>query len=187
MENKHKVNFVSNNTVYIHGEFNESMVELLPQIQTIIDSQKKLKEGKIIFDINSIGGSGQILMSFINLIEKAKKEGVIVETIVQCKGSSCGSMLACSGTVGHRYISEYAEHLCHFGSGWSKWASPTQIERGAEYALRWQNNAKAMYKKYCEPTAQEGYITKLFENMKDDCFYVPAEECIKYGLADKIL
>ena len=183
-----KVNFVSGKTVYIHGGFNESIIELLPQIQGIIDTQKTLKEGKIIFDINSIGGDYFILIPLINLVEKAKKEGVIVETVVQCKAFSCGSLLACSGTVGHRYISEYAEHLCHFASAWSHWASPTQIERGAAYSLRVQNNINALYKKYCEPTAQEGYIAKLFENiMKDDCFYIPAEECIKYGLADKIL
>ena len=182
-----KVNFVSEKTVYIHGEFNESIIELLPQIQAIIDAQTKLKEGKIIFNINSNGGYNYILTSLINLIEKAKKEGVIVETVVQHMAYSCGSMLACSGTVGHRYISEYAEHLCHYARGSDYSATPTQIQRNADQFLRLQNNIKALYKKYCEPTAHKEYIEKFFENMKDDNFYIPAEECIKYGLADKIL
>lgn len=184
---EHKVNFVENNTVYIHGEFRENIIELLPAIQTIIDTQKTLKDGKIIFDINSNGGCVYILTSLINLIEKAKKEGVIVETVVQFMAYSCGSLLACSGTTGHRYISEYAEHLCHFARRHDYASTPKQIERNAAQFLREQDNIKAMYKKYCEPTAQKGYIAKLFENMKDDYFYIPAKECIKYGLADKIL
>lgn len=187
MTDKSKVNFIDKNTIYIHGEFNESIVELLPKIQEIITTQKTLKNGKIIFDINSNGGYNYILTSLINLIEKAKKDGVIVETVVHFMAYSCGSMLACSGTVGHRYISEYAEHLCHFARGTDFSATPMQIQRNADQFLRLQNNIKQMYKKYCESTAQKGCITKLFENMKDDCFYIPAKECIKYGLADKIL
>jgi len=31
------------------------------------------------------------------------------------------------------------------------------------------------------------YIHGIFDNMKDDNFFIPAQECIKYGLADKIL
>ena len=48
-------------------------------------------------------------------------------------------------------------------------------------------NVYNLYQKYCQPTASNGYIEQLFEAMKDDDFYIPAEECIKYGLADKIL
>lgn len=187
MENEHKVNFISNNTVYIHGEFDDSIVELLPEIQTIIDTQKTLKEGKIIFDINSTGGNLRILTPLINLIEKSKKEGVIVETLVQCEAYSCASILACSGTTGCRYISEYAEHLCHFPTICNEVTTPKQIQREAERSLRFHNYFEAMYKKYCEPTAQEGYIAKFFDNMKDGGGFIPAEECIKYGLADKIL
>lgn len=65
--------------------------------------------------------------------------------------------------------------------------TPEQVEREASYLKRNFANIKSRYKKYCEPTAQKGMITKLFEKMKDDSFYIPAKECIKYGLVDKIL
>ena len=184
---KNKVNFVNENTVYIHGEFDDSIVELLPQIQRIINTQKERKEGKIIFNINSVGGYNSQLMCLINLIENAKKDNIIVETIVNYMAYSCGSMLACSGTTGHRYIAEYAAHLCHYARGSDYSATPTQINRNAENFLRLQNNIKALYKKYCEPTAKKGFVAKLFDNMKDDCFFIPAKQCIEYGLADKIL
>ena len=182
-----KENFVDKNIVYICGEFDKSIIELLPKINDIIATQKPLKEGKLIFRINSNGGYVYILNSLLNIVEQAKKDGIIVETIVDDRAYSCGSQLACSGTIGHRFMSEYAEHLCHYGSGGFRSHTPEQIERDADYLKRSFANIKARYKKYCEPTAQKGMVAKLFEKMKDDSFFIPAKECIRYGLVDKIL
>lgn len=187
MSEKYKQNFITNNTIYIHGELGTDIIELLPLIRTEIDRQKILKDGKIVFSINSEGGYMYILTSLLNLIDYAKKEGVIVETVVEFMAYSCGSLLACSGSVGHRYIAKYAEHLCHFPRGSFYSATPTQADRNANYLKRCMQNVKDMYKSNCKETAQKSYIEKLFYNMKDDCFYIPAKECIKYGLADKIL
>lgn len=41
-----KKNFVDKNIVYIHGEFDESIIELLPKINDIVIAQKLLKAGK---------------------------------------------------------------------------------------------------------------------------------------------
>ena len=100
---------------------------------------------------------------------------------------SCGSLLACSGSVGHRYIAEYAEHMCHVSKTKSFADTIEQVDRNANRQKRSMQNVIKMYKKYCKDTAQKGYMEKLFRNMKDDGFYIPAKECIKYGLADKIL
>ena len=186
-EEKAKINFTQDNTVYIHGEFDDSIVSILPTIKSIIETQKTLKNGMITFSINSNGGYNYILHSLLNLIEYAKKEDVIVKTVVEYRAESCGSLLACSGSTGHRYMSEYAEHLCHFPRGFTYSATPLQVERNAEFYKRGMASVKDMYKKYCEPTAEDGYIEQLFEAMKDDNFYIPAKECIKYGLADQIL
>ena len=185
-EEKAKVNFTQDNTVYIHGEFDDSIVSILPTIKSIIETQKTLKNGMITFSINSVGGCFHILHSLLNLIEYAKKEDVIVKTVVECRAESCGSLLACSGTTGHRYMSEYAEHLCHFSRASRYSETPLQLDRNSEYLRRAMYSCKDMYKKYCEPTAEDGYIEQLFEAMKDDYFFIPAKECIKYGLADKI-
>jgi len=182
-----KENFVDKNIVYIHGDFDKSITELLPKINDIVIAQKVLKAGKITFRINSNGGHVHILQSLLNIVEQAKKDGTIVETIVECMAYSCGSQLACSGTIGHRFMSEYAEHLCHYGSGRACPSTPEQLKRGAGYLKRNFANIKSRYKKYCEPTAQKGMLTKLFKKMKDDSFFIPAKECIKYGLCDQIL
>jgi ATP-dependent protease ClpP protease subunit len=187
MDKQSKENFINKNTVYIHGEFDIDIIEILPLIRKEIDNQKTLKNGKIIFSINSVGGYVYILISLLNLIDYAKKSGVIVETIVESMAYSCGSLLACSGSIGHRYIAEYAEHLCHFPRGSFYSATLEQLDRNAERLKRVMLNCKSIYKKYCKDTAQKGYIEKLFRSMKDDNFFIPAKECIKYGLADKIL
>ncbi len=60
-EEKAKLNFTQDNTVYIHGEFDDSIVSILPTIKSIIETQKTLKNGMITFSINSIGGYNYIL------------------------------------------------------------------------------------------------------------------------------
>ena len=185
---KHKENIINANAVYIYGAFDESIITLLPEIKKQIDTQKTLKDGKIIFHINSNGGQIRILQSLLNLVEYAKKENVIVETIVECNAFSCGSLLACSGTIGHRYISEYGEHLIHSARCWQHSSTLEQIDRNANYMKRVINNLKDIYKKYCTLTAKNGCVRNLLHHaFKDDNFYISAKDCIKYGLADKIL
>jgi len=185
---KHKENIINENEVYIFGELDESIIILLPDIKRAIDTQKTLKDGKIIFHINSTGGQIRILQSLLNLVEYAKKENVIVETIVECNAFSCGSLLACSGTIGHRYISEYAEHLVHSARCGVEGSTLEQVDRSANCMKRVINNLKDIYKKYCTPTAKKGCVDKLLHHaFKDDNFYISAKDCINYGLADKIL
>jgi ATP-dependent protease ClpP protease subunit len=88
---KYRENIFNGNAVYIYGVFDESIIILLPEIKKEIDNQKTLKNGKIIFHINSNGGQFKILQSLLNLVEYAKKENIIVETIVECNAFSCAS------------------------------------------------------------------------------------------------
>ena len=60
------LNTYSNNTVYIHDNFDDSLSLILPNIDFIINEQKDKKEGgKIIFDICSNGGYAYVLKNFI--------------------------------------------------------------------------------------------------------------------------
>ena len=65
MDKQSKENFINKNTVYIHGEFDIDIIEILPLIRKEIDNQKTLKNGKIIFSINSVGGYVYILISLL--------------------------------------------------------------------------------------------------------------------------
>jgi len=183
MNDKPTLNFIKEGVVYIHGEFDDSISMLLPEIQVIIKTEKS-----ITFNINSCGGEFKHLTALLNLVTKAKGGGNIVKTIVECYASSCGSLLACSGTVGERSISQYARHLCHYGSvDFFDIKNPKQARRVYKHTLQHFNNIEEIYKTQCERTAKSTDVKKLIQNMDDECFYINANDCIKYGLADKIL
>jgi ATP-dependent protease ClpP protease subunit len=174
------LNTYSNNTVYIHDNFDDSLSLILPNIDFIINEQKDKKAGKIIFDICSNGGYAYILKELLNRVEYAKSQDIIVETIVRSQAYSCGSMLAISGTKGHRYIGEYAEHLVHLGSAGMRVQDNTEFSRMKDYIQRHFDFVKNVYKKYAN-------IENLDTKIENDSWYIYGEDCIKQGMADKFL
>ena len=174
------LNTYSNNTVYIHDNFNDSLSLILPNIDFIINEQKDKKEGKIIFDICSHGGYAYILKELLNRVEYAKSQNIIVETIVRSQAYSCGSMLAISGTKGHRYIGEYAEHLVHLGSAGMRVQDNAEFSRMKDHIQRHFDLVKNVYKKYAN-------IENLDTKIENDSWYIYGEDCIKQGMADKFL
>ena len=155
MDTNIKQNIISENTIYIFGEFDDSIIELMPKIKEEIDKQSKNNDKKIIFRINSNGGQLRMAVSLLNLIEYAKKQNIIVETIVDYSAYSCASLLACSGTIGHRYISEYGHHLCHHAQKSFYSATPKQLSRNEKLLREEMDTIVNIYKKYCTQTAKD--------------------------------
>ena len=179
MKDKIKQNFVYKNTIYIHDTFDSDIVrEVLPLFDQLLIDEKSKKEGKIIIDIDSDGGYTRYLHSMISRVEKAKKDGIIIETRVSAYAYSCGSLLACSGTKGHRFISESAEHLCHLGSAGLLAINDKELERGSERVKAHFDFVRNHYKKYAT-------IPNLNSVIKDDCLFVRGQKIIDWGLADK--
>lgn len=172
-------NFVSNRIIYIHDEFDQSITQnVLPIFDSQIQEESVKKDGKIIIDINSIGGYVKDLKSMLMRVEKAKSLGIIIETRVSALAYSCGSMLACSGTKGHRFISEYAEHLCHLGSGGLYAENDKILKRESERLKSHFDFVRKLYEKYAK-------IPNLEKVINDDSFYVRGKKIIDYQLADK--
>lgn len=168
------------NRFYISGGFNDDMEEgVVSHLRKEIDKQADLKDGLIEFYISSHGGNAFLLIQIVELAELAKRKGVKVRTIVTSHAYSCGSLLAVAGTKGERYISRYADHLAHYGQfdGYRK-STPLQIERDAAQFRRWTKTILDHYKRYCS-------IPDIEEHLKDDSFWIPADNAIKWGLADK--
>ena len=163
------------------GDFDDRMEsELTIPLTREIQKQKRFKDGRIDLWINSFGGYGHLVSHYIELVEMAKREGVIVRTIVPGVAFSAGSMLAITGTPGERYIAKGGEHLIHFGSVATQESTPKQTERWAGFKLRDFQNTLALYKKYAN-------VPDIDIEMLDDGFSVPAAKCIKWKLADKYL
>lgn len=164
--------------VFFIGDFDDSLeaTTIVPLIQEIKE-QRKRADGFIDLHINSIGGYAHLVYHLVDLVEIAKREGVVVRTIVPNMAFSAGSMLAITGTPGERYINRTAEHLVHYGSTGSMESTPTQIERFRAWKNRDFKNTVKHYKTYCD-------IPDLEQHLADDGFFVTARDAIKWGMAD---
>lgn len=183
MSDKPHLNYVNGNRVYIHGGFDDTIIEnVIPYLYNLIDQQSNLKNGKIVFSINSVGGRSDTLRSLLSLIEQAKEKKVIIETYVESVAYSCGSVLAMSGTKGYRYIAIWGSHLIHYGLAYASGRTPTNFQRDVEHATFYKNIDKELYLYYTKLTLDQ--VNKL---MEQDSSYLYADECIKYGLADKLI
>lgn len=182
MSDKERISFSSENKFYILGDFRDELKStIVYPLTEKIDKLSKVKDATIEIYISSNGGDGYLVTHIIELVELAKRKGITVKTIVTSHAFSSGSMLAVVGTKGERYISRMAEHLIHYGTITSgSESTPTQIERNAGFKQRWFKVLLNHYQKYSN-------IPDLSEHIKDDTFFIPAPQCIKWGLADKYM
>ena len=176
------LNFVEDRAIYIYGGFDDSILKyVMPEFSKIVAEEAKKKDGTVKINIDSGGGYIYVLKNMLSIVEFAKKEDVIVETRVLAEAYSCASMLAASGTKGHRYIGEHAEHLAHLG-----WASTgnvrndVELERTTARVAAHFNFIRAMYKKYAN-------IKNLEKVIHDDMHFIRGKNIIKNGLADKFI
>lgn len=177
-ENK-KLNFINKNIIYIHGDFDESIsTEIIPVFDELIEGQKDKKEGKIIIDIDSRGGYTKSLKDLLVRVEKSKDLGIVIETRTFSCAYSCGSLLACSGSKGYRFIGDFSEHLCHLGSSRYSVYNDVELERVSGHVKRNFNMVRSIYKKYAK-------IPDLEKVIQQDCLYIAGQQIIDWGLADK--
>lgn len=174
------MNFDDGNIFFL-ADFDDSMErDIIVPLTRQIQKQRRYNDGRIDLYINSFGGYRHLVFQLISLVEMAKREGIVVRTIVPDVAYSAGSILAVTGTPGERYIEKTAEHLLHYGFTGSAESTPEQVERN--YAQKNEGFKKILrhYEKYCN-------VPDLERAMNDDSFYVPAAKCIKWGLADKYM
>lgn len=179
---KYKTSFNDDNRFYILGEFTDEFKEnIVVPLTKKINDLSKTRDAKIEIYISSEGGDGFLVTHLIELLELAKAKDIKVATIVTSHAFSAASMLAIAGTEGERYISPMAEHLVHYGQiNMGRESTPLQIDRQTDYKKRWFNIVLNHYKKYSN-------VPNLAEHLKDDNFFINANDCIKYKLADKLI
>lgn len=166
--------------IYVVTAFNEEMEqEIIPYLISLANkAQRDANPAPVTFWINSYGGYTDVMWSLVEAIELLKRNRVTVRTVVTATAYSCGSMLAISGSAGERYISHNAEHLLHLGSANTRVTTELQLERESAWLKRHFERIVSHYEKYAK-------VPDLREHLRDDGFFVPARNAIKYGLADK--
>jgi ATP-dependent protease ClpP protease subunit len=164
--------------VFFIGDFDDQLEQIIVPLTSEIKEQSKRKNGRIDLHINSYGGYLHLVRNFVDLVELAKRNDVVVRTIVSGVAYSAGSMLAVAGTPGERYIAKHAEHLIHYGQAGSIETTPGQVERSRASKHRSFKQILDHYREYCNIPNLEGEIL-------DDGWYIEASKCLKYGIADK--
>ena len=181
LTDQEKASFAEVERFYIHGAFGNEMVEqVIAPMAAAIDRLRGQKSAAIEIHINSSGGYCKTAFHLVRMMEGAKSQGVTVITKVVLDAYSAASMVAIAGTPGERWISAEAEHLIHYGSfdaGWKH--TPEQLSRSKRHADRHLKNLAAHYDRHAR-------VPDLLGKLKDDCFFVPAKQAIRWGLADKI-
>lgn len=173
--------FQNEGNVFFIGDFDDSAEkELVIPLTKEIQKQRKLREGRIDLYINSFGGYAHLLGHLTQLVEIAKRDGIVVRTIVPDVAFSAGSMLAVTGTPGERYIARTGNHLIHYGQTGSTESTPLQVDRFWEWKKSDFANTVKHYERYAE-------VPDIRDHVADDGFFVPASKCIKWKLADKYL
>jgi len=168
------------NKFFILADFDEELqAGIIIPLTCKIEELAGQRDPVIEIYINSNGGDSSIAMHIIHLLELAQRRGITVRTIVMRDAYSAGSLLAIVGTPGERYISNYGEHLIHYGQSYNpEYRSPLQADRSAARTKRWFGNMLDHYKRYADVPNLEAVIA-------DDNFFIPANKCIRWKLADK--
>ena len=172
-------NFVEEKKVYILGEFDETIAKyVVPEFVKLTEDRNNKS---IDIYINSNGGYTSYLKQLLGIVEKFKADGGVIKTFVYGNAYSCGSILACSGTKGERYIYEYSEHCCHLGAATTGYViNDVELERMSDRVKRHFDFVRNCYKKYAK-------VKNLEEVIKNDCYFIEGKKIIENGLADKII
>lgn len=176
-----KLNYVDNGSIYILGDFDETISQnVIPEFKKLIDSKKAFKDSTIDIYINSRGGYEKELMGMQMMCDLARKDGIKINTYVLGYAYSCGSLLAVYGDK--RYMYKNASNLMHLGECSKPAKTPLQLER-----------IKKHLDEFFESTIQT-YVTRtkmpekeIRKQLSDDRYYLNAQECLKYGLCDEII
>lgn len=169
------------NTFYI-GEFDGQMEEsLMIPLALAVKQQSNLVDGRLDMFVNSYGGNANIAFTVVELMEMAKREGVIVRTMVTSAAYSAGSIIAVAGSPGERYIAKGAQHLAHYGfAPRGEDSTPLQAQRNHAATQVFFKQVVAHYNKYCD-------IPNLEENLLEDDWYITSVQAKRWGLADQYL
>lgn len=178
-----KTNFVADNVVYIHGEFDETITtEVIHQFRELIANQAMVKESIIIIDINSPGGLVSYLSELIALVEEAKALGITIQTRAMSEAHSCGAMLLMSGSPGMRLVSPFTQVLVHHATSGFIHSTDKQLERNVARAKHTNDMIEKLLKRYTKIPKKT-----MTEMLSDDSYYVTGKELIDLGIADLLL
>ncbi len=174
-----------NNRIYFYSEIdrssilnlNKSLLQLVNDTLYNAQVNDSPKPDPIYLHINSFGGSIFHGLAGMDEILKTRDKTEII-TIVDGCCASAGTFLSVVGNK--RYINKHAYMLVHQLSS-MMWGKYNDFKDEMKNLDKLMEMIKGIYKTYTKLPAN-----KLDEILKHDLWF-SAEECLKYGLVDKII
>jgi len=165
---------IKSNTMYLTYEIEQ---DTLYAIMTRFDNFVQHNEG---VDINlNIASYGGDVYSMLGIIDYFKTLPVKVNT--QCVGacmSAAAVILACG--TGKRTMTQNSTVMVHEGSAFEA-GKTSDVLKGADHLKKLQNNINRILG---EVTSKD---QEFWEKVSQHDTYLTAEECLDYGIVDKII
>jgi len=165
---------ISDDTVYVIGD----SYKIYTPYETIPNNIPVLNVW-----VNSCGGKTNQMQAILTLFHIATAKGAIVKTYNLRQASSCGSMIAISGTHGYRYMAQDAFHYIHYGSLSLTVAAETEQEFASRDFQQFGEETKNIYLNNTKLTKKE--LTKYYS--KENSGLLLADKCLAKGVCDWVI
>jgi len=161
--------------IFLVGPVNDYVANLVVAQLLFLESENPDKD--ISFYINSPGGSVSAGMAIYDTMNFIKPE---VSTLCTGMAASMGAFLLAAGAKGKRFSLPNSKVMIHQPSGGSQ-GQATEIEIQAREILK---TREQLNKILAERTGQP--LDRIERDTERD-YYMSAEECVTYGLIDKVI
>ena len=161
--------------IMLDGEISTHTASLITSQLLFLESDNPDKE--ISLYINSPGGSVTAGMAIYDTMNFIRCD---IVTTVLGQAASMGSLLACAGAPGKRYMLPNARHMIHQPLGGAS-GQATDVEIQARELVRWKQVLTDIYAQHTKQSKDQ-----LKADMERDNF-MTAEQAVAYGLADSVL
>ena len=161
--------------IMLSGEVNDAVASSVVAQLLFLEAEDPEKD--IYFYINSPGGVVTAGMAIYDTMNYIRPD---VSTICIGQAASMGAFLLSSGEKGKRYALPHARVMIHQPLGGAQ-GQATDIEIQANEILRMKKELNSILAK------NTGQSIKKVEKDTDRDNFMSAEECVKYGMIDKVL
>ena len=175
-EFREKINeeFLQRRQIFLWGAVSDKSAEAI--VEKLLYLEYTDPKKPIYFFINSPGG---VITSGMAIYDIMKTISSPVYTITMGMAASMGSLLACSGMKGHRYILKHAKMLIH-----QPLISGQIIAPAIDIKIRAEEIKKTRDEMNRILSESTGQTIKKIEQDTDRDYYMNAKEAIAYGLVD---
>ncbi|WP_373073547.1 ATP-dependent Clp endopeptidase proteolytic subunit ClpP [Sulfurimonas sp.] len=161
--------------VMLSGEVNDAVASSIVAQLLFLEAEDPEKD--IYFYINSPGGVVTAGMAIFDTMNYIRPD---VSTICIGQAASMGAFLLSSGEKGKRYALPHARVMIHQPLGGAQ-GQATDIEIQANEILRMKKELNSILAK------NTGQSIKKVEKDTDRDNFMSAEQCVEYGMIDKVL